>query len=1406
MNLDFRSLDIESRPTLILETLDFTPIAPIGDAYGLRADIKYNEVSEIEFTVPHFVDGHENEYFDEIQSMRVVEVSGLGRFRLVSPNITIDGLTEVKVCKGYSLEYELSQKILNLGNGTYNLWNPLKQDNTILGMFMKDFPAWRVMHEHDGVIGIDISASLVDRYRTFEVSDNFLNFFKSTAQQSYQCVFEFDPFERIIKVRAAKDDARQLPIMIAPENLAKEIQVEELSDEIYTCFDVNGADGVDIRSVNPTGTNKIYNLSYYMNEKNFSPELIAKYNEWNEKILSVRDSYYSYSIQRANAYLELEMAKAEYTALQGEYTTKENLYSVAAQAELSGVSGTDKSVYRAKMEEIRQKMLAKEKQIKGIQARIDTLQSTLDGVSNQLAFETYFADELVLLSPYIKESVMSESTFVATNTATYGETGALLTGNLFDITIKDSSVVDCTNAGSDNGILATDSTIKTYRADGGSVEIKCTTLNDDGTKTDVIINGSVQHAVYNIHTKDNRLIGSIVFQKSVTNDDGSTDDVTATLTVVRDDFSESMLNVKTTYDYESEDLEYDYTGYMNLIALTGATLYLTSESTEFQRSSVQWELYDYAWDLLEKSAYPSYSFTVDAANFLTLNDFVTFKNNFELGQRTYLQLREGYVLSPIVVGASFEYDNPESLTLEFANQFNSNSGEFGLLDLLEKPISIGNTVDTSKFGWGEWKDSKASTVIGDFMKSEIDYSLNRLKSKSGQQMEMNGSGLHLRQLKSSDYDGSKYDEIANASEYDPHQIWMSNDSILFTDDGWENCKMAIGKGSLGYGIIADYLVGKVIAGENLTITNNPDDKLSSFIINSEGITVNNNAFKIQFDDGKKDISDVISDLQTATTYRQDRPPMNPKDGDLWFNTGDPSDGEVIADPSNPFAIGNTIDVSKIVFETSAEFSSPYSETTIIEFENGASRLYISGSFVVQIPSPPNIEGYKEKRTRLFYEFVDEGGTTSSILLYENFQKTDYYDDSIVLEELEGWEASSVNDRNLRTITNINEAGINLIGGLRYFPYIAQKLYRYNAETSDWDLVQDGSIDSLENDVGSINGTLDKVISESGDTVKLSSVSGLIENTFTGMQGVTGNLYMDKTGLWLIDKTDPKSSSKAVWVNGAGIMIASSRSTEKSNSDCPSYNENNSSFNWSTAISASGVAANTFVGESIFGNIELGVGSDKGIFTASDESKWNFYVNKSGNLHANGADVRGDIYCNKLYVDEGKTDIKSLLKAIQNNVKDLGNQASLGLSNTNLDIQFERSGDSITHIGGGITFTDVTDDKNTKDAGSFGAVIAASKKTGLGLRTYEGYPIVIDSGGDMSLNTGAEYSIHIGQSSNSICIGNNNGSVKMISIGPSESSCSEETTGENAQGWVYINGKTMKDWLTEASGGGKAYYS
>lgn len=63
--------------------------------------------------------------------------------------------------------------------------------------------------------------------------------------------------------------------------------------------------------------------------------------------------------------------------------------------------------------------------------------------------------------------------------------------------------------------------------------------------------------------------------------------------------------------------------------------------------------------------------------------------------------------------------------------------------------------------------------------------------------------------------------------YDGEQLRIVNNCIVFTDDGWETAKTAVGKLYLGkdksgndvykYGVAGDVIIGKIIAGNNLII-------------------------------------------------------------------------------------------------------------------------------------------------------------------------------------------------------------------------------------------------------------------------------------------------------------------------------------------------------------------------------------------------------------------------------------------------------------------------------------------------------------------------------------------------------------------------------------------------------------
>jgi hypothetical protein len=82
-------------------------------------------------------------------------------------------------------------------------------------------------------------------------------------------------------------------------------------------------------------------------------------------------------------------------------------------------------------------------------------------------------------------------------------------------------------------------------------------------------------------------------------------------------------------------------------------------------------------------------------------------------------------------------------------------------------------------------------------------------ASTGEEVVIDGSGYTGRRMLD---DGS----------YDSKQVKLTGRNLVFTDDAWESCKVALGElllgdGSSAYGINAEVLIGEAILGNNLRI-------------------------------------------------------------------------------------------------------------------------------------------------------------------------------------------------------------------------------------------------------------------------------------------------------------------------------------------------------------------------------------------------------------------------------------------------------------------------------------------------------------------------------------------------------------------------------------------------------------
>lgn len=803
MVVDFSKLDLQEQPVLILKNTAGVPIGTLGSAMNITADIKYNEASVLEFEVPAQVDGVDTPHYDSVIGMRIIELQDIGQFILINPKEVGDGVKKIKYCKAYSLEYEFTFKKLSLASSTYNFWNPVTPDSTLMQIILELMPSWSLGY---------IDSELVGKYRTFEVSDeNLYNFIKGTIQESYNCIFDFDTMTRRINVKSAKSTVPTNPVYISNGNLAEEITVEENTENIVTRLDVNGADGVTIRDVNPMGTNQIINLDYFMNTDNFDTALIEKYWSWKDTYKNYQQQYYNLSVEYALQIMRKTTEQAALVELEHEMTSLENQQAVIIQAIASNLE------QQSSLNAINRQISSKQSEIKAKKAEIEDIEADAAAVYAQLVeinkltkFESFFTkEEYLQLDRYIKDDSVSESSFVVQTTDSYTDEDV---GNSIankKISISGASISKVTNAQKKD----------IYDIKGGRV-------------TSDFIDAEIISAAFERAT-DNSFVMTAYLGAGTTGDTRFPKgcfSITGKVSSVSHDL---------TTDSEAPDM---MNGTKLSVTIASGYLYFTRNTSEYEKRAVAWDLFEYGNEILTKISQPAYTFSITSSNFLGIDEFVKFKNKLRHGEKIYVGISEDETLAPICIGLKFEFASPDSLSLEFSDTYVSSDSSFLLADLLEQSVSMGKSVDLNKYSYSAFMDSGASTKVKDFMTTALDVSKNAIMSSKEQAISWGDSGIRLR----------KWSDAAH-TEYEPKQVWLNNNSILMTSNNWATAELAIGNfydENLGdcWGIVAPNIVGTLLAGSNLVIESaKQDGGVAVFKMDAEGCVLHNSTFSVTSD-------------------------------------------------------------------------------------------------------------------------------------------------------------------------------------------------------------------------------------------------------------------------------------------------------------------------------------------------------------------------------------------------------------------------------------------------------------------------------------------------------------------------------------------------------------------------------
>lgn len=803
-------------PTLLLQTADERTIGTLPNVANLKITVNFSETSEISFDLPAYSDGVPTPLYDKVVGYKVIRTEHYGIFLLMKPEISGDGIEEIKSVTGYSLEKKLENKQFFLEEGTFNFWNPAAPDDTILGRILEVSPGWKAGY---------VAPSLIGRYRTFDQYDDYaLSFLYDDAMDTFRCVVVFDVYNKTINAYDADDDVSTLPIYLGFDNLVTDLDITELTDELVTAMTPSGADDLDIRQVNPTGTNWIYDISYFIENGDIPSALAEKWTEWQKSVLNRQEYYKGLVGLRASATARLLSEQAKLVDRKAELDDLTNQQSVTIQALALETTADGKASQQKKLDEINANMEKKKKEVADQEAVVADIKTTLDAsnpdsypaqikaVNDELKLTAFFtADEYALLRHYFIEQPLSDDTFVASDvdTAVTGESSKVTNGAI--------AISDSTLAQVDFGEIKK----KMYTIAGGTAVV--TAANKMSIS---IIRGTLEHKagdefVFSLYCGEMKIGEKNAPSGLIT--------LTGTLSNLKNDIHE--VNDKEVITYEGTSLSFD---------ITTADLYMTTNVSDYQKYSVEMELYDHAVKTLADVASPTYEFSVETGNFIWAQEFEPFRKGLELGKGVYLRLPNDEVITPVLIGFDLDFEDQEKLSLTFSNRFKRHDNVANLKEMIENSYSSSRSFDAAKYTYNQ--TANQASKVSEFMNSSLDAAVNSIIGAKNQSVRIDGAGLHIGEPDS------------------PYQIRIINGMIAMSDDGFQSAKVAIGHfatDELGdhWGVNADIIGGKLLIGNGLVIEAPNDDGVMQFKVDATGAWLYNSTFVLAKDGGGKILID-----------------------------------------------------------------------------------------------------------------------------------------------------------------------------------------------------------------------------------------------------------------------------------------------------------------------------------------------------------------------------------------------------------------------------------------------------------------------------------------------------------------------------------------------------------------------
>lgn len=406
---------------------------PDGRALGIlsnlsdrKMNIRFNDLSDLSFTIRRGTEDCRCPVYEQVEPFRYLLLEDIGYFVITDVSESEEGGEAYKTVEASSCEYELNHIQLDYYEGTYGFYSSAPQEKTdsLMTLIMEKLPSWRL---DTSSIPSDVAA----RFRTFDTTDQTVySFFMTEMEEAYECLFEFDILERVIRVYDRYQYDNRTDICLSTEDVLKGLTLRTKSDEIKTALTVKGGNGLDILSVNPLGTNMIYNFSYYATPDWMDDALIAKVQKWQADVAAFAEEETGVFPQKRAQINAIQSRKAdkegEITRLKQDLTNLQTQQSaiISEPAEQAQKNANLASV-RTKINAAKSALSSAESALASIEAELKAANTGLKALQDQIALNAVFTPaEMEVLSRFIQQGAYTEENITRQDNMSYEEVQA----------------------------------------------------------------------------------------------------------------------------------------------------------------------------------------------------------------------------------------------------------------------------------------------------------------------------------------------------------------------------------------------------------------------------------------------------------------------------------------------------------------------------------------------------------------------------------------------------------------------------------------------------------------------------------------------------------------------------------------------------------------------------------------------------------------------------------------------------------------------------------------------------------------------------------------------------------------------------------------------------------------------